>query len=572
MNEYKKTTEFHSAKVFFIFTVIVIYFLIYRTAIQVPMHSDDYAYYLKGLSLSNHISHYLNWSGRFIADYTSSLLMNLFSRQVYMALNSLAFLSVSVMVTLLPGVVRKSELVDKSTFLIVWLVFIMYWSGNPNIGETSFWLVGSANYLWPLVWAGAYLLFILYFLSRERRMNTVQLIILGILGAGAGLSNESLGFCMAFFSLCLIALYWKGDRRILLTGLFSTCVGYALLLFAPGNYVRLENDSYNKWHAMSLMEKVIEHIYDRMTKAFKGFFLLYIVMIFILIVTLLIQKEREDNIQSVVFALGFAALSVCALFVFVVSPTMPRRSENSALFFTLLSLSFTADILVHAKPEKSNIPLGCAILIGMVFFVPSYAMIEHAYRQIMVQSEIREGIIMDAKGEGNDTAVIPDWYFTRLLKNTDKIDTFRSSIMFDYYGMKDIEWQNINYNYAAIRTGNPIHVEQTFKDDLVLENIYTKLSPPFENTVVFEFDHCVSDYAEPGEKKLFVHLFVEGQEKFINADVSPDDFLKIGDKYYYGFTSQTLDLRDLYWIDMGLYNSTAHTISASISIDLIQYR
>lgn len=567
------TLRIDKSVILFVLTAIVIFALIDRVAMQVPMHSDDYAYYLKGLTPSVHIAHYLNWSGRFIADYTSSILMNLFSRPVYMALNSFAFLAISIMVTLLPGVVRKEELIVSNSFIILWIIFIMYWSGNPNIGETSFWLVGSANYLWPLLWAGAYLLFILYFLSRNREISASQLIILALLGGGAGLSNESLGFCMAFFSLCLFALYWKEkkNRKTLFAGLLSTSIGYALLLFAPGNYARLSNDKYAQWHSMSLMERAFEHVYTRMTKAFKGFFLLYIVMIFMLIVILLIQKERVDNIQLVVFALGFAALSVCALFVFVVSPTMPRRSENTALFFTLLSLSFIADILMRSKPKISAFPLGCVVLIGMVFFAPSYMLIEHAYRQIMVQSQIREDMILDAKAEGSDTVMIPDWYFTRLLKNTDKIDTFRSSIMCDYYGMKEIEWGNIDYNYAAIRTGHPLHVAQPFKDDVTLENIYTKLNPPYENTVVLEFDHCVADYAEAGEKKLYIHLFLEGQEEFVNADVSIDDFMKIGNKYYYGFTCQTPDLRKLYWIDTGLYNSKAHTRSAAISIDLTQY-
>ena len=558
--------------ILFVLTAIVIFVLIDRAAMQVPMHSDDYGYYLKGITPSSHITHYLKWSGRFIADYTSSILLNLFSRPVYMALNSLAFLAVSIMVTLLPAVVRKEELIVSNSFIILWIVFIMYWSGNPNIGETSFWLVGSANYLWPLLWAGAYLLFILYFLSRNREISSSQLIILALLGSGAGLSNESLGFCMAFFSLCLFALYWKEkkNRKTLFAGLLSTSVGYAVLLFAPGNYARLSNDRYAQWHSMSLMERVFEHVYTRMTKAFKGFFLLYIVMVFMLIVILLIQKE-EKNIQLVVFALGFAALSVCALFVFVVSPTMPRRSENTALFFTLLSLSFIADILMRSKPKISAFPLGCVVLMGMVFFVPSYMLIEHAYCQIMVQSQIREDMILDAKEEGSDTVTIPDWYFTRLLKDTDKIDTFRSSIMSKYYGMRTINWQNIDYNYAAIKTGKSIQVEQPFKDDVMLENIYTKLNPPYENTVVLEFDHCVADYAEAGEKKLYIHLFLDGQEEFVNADVSVDDFIRIGDKYYYGFTCQTPDLRKLYWIDTGLYNAEAQTKSAATSIDLTQY-
>ena len=51
------------------------YFLFFYITIFTPFHSDDYSYYLKGLSFETHISHYLNWSGRFVADYLSSLLL-----------------------------------------------------------------------------------------------------------------------------------------------------------------------------------------------------------------------------------------------------------------------------------------------------------------------------------------------------------------------------------------------------------------------------------------------------------------------------------------------------------------
>ena len=134
-------------KIVFCVNAAVIYALIYFVAYQVPIHSDDYSYYQLGLSLKSHIEHYLGWSGRFITDYISSLLLNLLTRPVYMAVNSFVLLTVMVLVSVLPSFVRnRGEIIHRGSSVILWLVFVLYWVANPDLGQTSFWVVGSANY------------------------------------------------------------------------------------------------------------------------------------------------------------------------------------------------------------------------------------------------------------------------------------------------------------------------------------------------------------------------------------------------------------------------------------------
>lgn len=48
-----------------------------------PIHSDDYRYYLLGISPESHFHHYMTWSGRIIADYTSALILYTRSQLVY---------------------------------------------------------------------------------------------------------------------------------------------------------------------------------------------------------------------------------------------------------------------------------------------------------------------------------------------------------------------------------------------------------------------------------------------------------------------------------------------------------
>ena len=52
----------------FAISAVIIYALIYIPAYYIPIHSDDYSYFLQGLSFKAHFQHYMNWSGRFITD------------------------------------------------------------------------------------------------------------------------------------------------------------------------------------------------------------------------------------------------------------------------------------------------------------------------------------------------------------------------------------------------------------------------------------------------------------------------------------------------------------------------
>ncbi|MBO2879766.1 hypothetical protein J5H52_20355, partial [Providencia rettgeri] len=56
-------------------SVLIVFSLIFLVEYYTPMHSDDYVYYIKGNSLSAHVSHYLSWSGRFVSDYFSTLVL-----------------------------------------------------------------------------------------------------------------------------------------------------------------------------------------------------------------------------------------------------------------------------------------------------------------------------------------------------------------------------------------------------------------------------------------------------------------------------------------------------------------
>lgn len=65
-------------KVFYIylFSAVIIYILIYIPSYHVPFHSDDYLFYMRGISLEALFRHYMTWEGRLIGDYIGALLLH----------------------------------------------------------------------------------------------------------------------------------------------------------------------------------------------------------------------------------------------------------------------------------------------------------------------------------------------------------------------------------------------------------------------------------------------------------------------------------------------------------------
>ena len=68
-----------------------------------PIHSDDYRYYLLGISPASHYHHYMTWSGRIVADYASSLILFTRSQFVYAFSTAFAALAFCYFIAKTPG-------------------------------------------------------------------------------------------------------------------------------------------------------------------------------------------------------------------------------------------------------------------------------------------------------------------------------------------------------------------------------------------------------------------------------------------------------------------------------------
>ena len=126
---------------------------------------------------------------------------------------------------------------------LIWIFFSL-WAFNLAFTDTCLWMSGSSNYLWMIVIVFAFLIPYVrnYYDEKWSHNNSFKLsVIMFINGLLAGWSHETT-ICW----LILILLYWlyqckKHDalQNWKITGFAGLSIGYALLIFAPGNYYRL---------------------------------------------------------------------------------------------------------------------------------------------------------------------------------------------------------------------------------------------------------------------------------------------------------------------------------------------
>lgn len=644
----------------YILSTVLVFILIYFPSYYIPVHSDDYMYFLKGLSLEAHLRHYLNWSGRFITDYISSLLLNLFSKPIYMAINSLAFLTMLINISFIPSLLNGEELITKKSCIFLWLSFFIYWLCNPNLGQTSFWLVGSANYLWPLMWLSFYMVY-LFKLFKDSITKTAynagykQIIILCILGFCSGSSNEATGVATVFltFVLCLMkysdkvknelmkncsivnsSFIFHSCDKTLYASLFSSLIGCLTLILAPGNYIRMTTTVFAPWRSLSLSNKVLLHIMGRMPEVIVQFRFAFIIIAILLLFLLwniqiksnefkklvsnvgiivlsflailvfsldiiqhydclimislflivallvifvsLINVYRKSNILSLsllknyVSAGIFFITAVFSIFVFIVSPHMPPRALNTFNFFIVLTIvMLMAEHLSQSDKNKKKLYcIGLIFMLCVPCFLFSYTRFTYAMIQTDVQAKIRNEIVLRAKAQGYSEVSIPDWYFTKLLKESDKFDLWRSDSMPEYYGIKKIVWEPADFNYAILKTKKPVVFTSQLNNNLSLRMFYNNSNIYFdEPSLVFEFERPLNLFDKKNAVIEF-NFYLNNQNQFVSIDKKTEDFCKIGNFYYYVVKLNDIDFQTIKKMELVLKSGTYRELLKSFTIGL----
>lgn len=540
----------------------VIFMLIIGPSLKIPLHSDDYSYFLQGISLEAKYKHYMEWSGRVITDFISSFLLTQFSRGVYSAINSLAFLVMLIFVSLIPTALKERSEKFRPSSLALWFVFFIYWLGNPSLGQTSFWVVGSANYLWPIMWASIYIFSILYLINRKTSHRVFDFMLVWVLALFSGLSNESVSISIVLFTLILF-YFFPERKNIILVALSSAVLGACALILAPGNFKRSAHPEFEQWHQSGFFDQLHIHLTQRLPASLSYIALGIFCIVGLLVLSVFIKNSLSNRERA--FSITFVGLSFFSVLGYVAAPYVPPRAANTAVFFLLPVASILA-FSVYAKPViGSRIISGIALFSLLAVFLPSYGMFYKTMSYTHIQGEIREKVIDEALEKKEEIAYIPDWYFVRPFKETDNIELHRSGAMPAYYGIDRIEWVPARFNYAQLVLADKFLINKSLNDELRVNYLY-KYNDGGREYIILEFNRNPSDFCAPGESFLYFHAYIEGGEGFINIDTHLGSFTRIGNLFYYSFALGDVMRDKVERINFGFYDSVLNSSSAHFSI------
>ena len=191
--------------------------------------------------LHNLKTYYVTWGGRIPGGSPVSFFV-LQGKEFFNPINA-------VMMTLLVAEIYWISHEGRISFnfnpLYVFWIFFSLWAFNISFNDTCLWLSGSCNYLWMIVIVLFYLLPYVqnyYDINRLKSDKAIITTVMFFLGVLAGWSHETTTCWLAAILLCWLYLCKKRNnlQHWKISGLIGLCTGYALLIFAPGNFSRLQ--------------------------------------------------------------------------------------------------------------------------------------------------------------------------------------------------------------------------------------------------------------------------------------------------------------------------------------------
>ncbi len=518
-----------------IFIFSIIYFIAYVT----PLNSDDYTYALRSLTFSSIKMHYLGWSGRIVSDTISTSLLNFFPRAIYNAINSFALTIMLLCWTLLPAKMTNTR---PSPYVMA-LLFILYFVANHALGQTTFWLVGAANYLWTNMFISIFFLFSVH-VAKEKISGWINISYL-FSAFCAGCSNENTAPIVAGLSLC----YFLVNKRkvVLLIGFCGATLGAMVLLLAPGNIARAT--TAQDWYNQPFLSRATLHFTERLPDAMGAYWQVYIALIFLLIAASLSSKGPNNNLLPCFI---FVVCAFAANAAFVASPGMPERAWNGAFCFLLLAVAFAAHQALLAKENISRCIYFLTFAIVFIYFIPSYGLYYSSINSIKNQSHIRDNIIHKAIAQGEPEANIPDYYFPPVMHKGPSLDTFNSESMSRYYGIKVNVHSAGFFDYSKAYTTPAIQVNAKITNDLYIKSFWVYKEQLGSKTyILYEFSANPAKILA-GNTALFVHLYKK-DGSMMAVDVEKNS-IDVDGRWFSGRTIQSISKHDIETISTGTWN------------------
>lgn len=396
-----------------------------------PLISDDFAYlFIYGENtqigsigdiIHSQVNHYYLWGGRSIVHFIAQVLL-LLPFYVTDVLNSLVYVIYAFLIYYhIRGRGRNSI----SLFILINLAI---WFMQPVFGDTILWITGSANYLWGTFLILSFLLPFRLYEGKESGLlgQILYSVLLFVFGIIAGWTNENTAGAMLLIVILFLLYYRSSDWKIpmwAICGFIGGAVGYAIMIFAPGNFERAGDSPMSLYLlAYRLFNCTLTFFY------YCGPLILVSFVVYVLYNRFYLGEKKKNFQLSLIYTVA----AIAAVYAMLLAPTFPRR----ALFGVVTYLIIGTGILFYNLDFRNNflrqIRLGIIIL-GCFSFMFTYYLAAkeiNVYKSIVKQREIK---IEEAKVSGKAVCEFERYDGNIYIHGE---DPFSAELMTRYYGIE----------------------------------------------------------------------------------------------------------------------------------------
>lgn len=307
---------------------------------------------------------YFHIGGRFFTVAAQYFFCGLIGNKVWFDIaNTLIFV---LLLVVCASLVRNGK---KGHVRYVLLFALLFWFFCPKPDETLFWVAGSTTHLWGNTLAFVLLWFFLKYKDANFRViGKLGLFIISVFAATEFIPCASI--CGAF--VIYYAFHIKNFKGNVVPFVVGFIIGSMLVLFAPGNYVRLA--TLGEPSFVDKMKELLSNPIQEIIK-YKTLWMFLMVIVLGWIKNKMVVKSWMKDNTVLLLSLGWSVIAFSVVF----------RAVNRALFFPetislVLFLRFLFDnyqifeIRIHNKMMSDSLSFvrsAVLLLLFVIFIVDS---------------------------------------------------------------------------------------------------------------------------------------------------------------------------------------------------------
>ena len=442
-----------------LFTFVVIFLFLYIFNYLHPMNfGDDYIYsfvwqgnsMLEPLTenavrissfkdlLVSQWSLYFTWGGRTIGQMLTQFFLWM-GKDTFDICNALIG---TLLVAEIYWFIHKGEVSCKFNSGTLCWIFFLLWAFTPAFSSVFLWLTAACIYLWTHVLLLAFLIpYVRKYYHPEGTAGSSLWISIGMFFGGilAGWTNEN-SICWVLLLLVVFNYStWKETKYEcwMGTGLLGLFIGYALLMLAPGNIVRLQVTYGTAWFDLN---KFKENLHMLIVVVTFQLFLWY----FNLRSIYSLKSQESPFAKDHFFVKVLCATAFGTIVMMLFSPFFPGRSG----FFGTILLIIAAGILLRIQDEhkvefmKKGLKKFLFYL-GVLYFVVTAVVSLNGFNKIHLHMQDITASARSLSIEKKETILTVSGF-----KEVSKLEDMMSGFHLPVYELSEDEkdWKNVDFS------------------------------------------------------------------------------------------------------------------------------